>query len=238
VNRADLASQRLSLYRGNLGGAWNKALAAAYPVLRQLVGGEFFGGLARAYGKAYASQSGDLNRFGEHFADFLRSFPHVAQYPCFPDMAILEWACHRAHYAQPSLGSAPVADIIASLAPEQLDAATLTLHPACRLFASEWAVVELWLAHQPEHAAAFPEHIARPNHGLTVRSQWKVGVLPQTPAAYQALSTLQQGATLGSALDAALAVEPGFDFGFHLRQWLEHSVFDSIALAGQSLATS
>src|SRR4249920_487482 len=52
---------RLALYRGNVHAAWEKALANAYPVVRALVGEEFFGGLARAYGRAHPSNSGDLN---------------------------------------------------------------------------------------------------------------------------------------------------------------------------------
>ncbi|HSC11045.1 MAG TPA: DNA-binding domain-containing protein, partial [Rhodanobacteraceae bacterium] len=61
---------RLALYRGNISAAWEKALANAYPVVRALVGDEFFGGLARAYGRAHPSVSGDLNRFGARFAEF------------------------------------------------------------------------------------------------------------------------------------------------------------------------
>lgn len=222
---APLAEQRLSLYRGNLSSAWHKTLSSAYPVLQALVGEDFFNGLARAYGKAHPSQSGDLNQFGAHFPDFLRHFPHVAQYPYFPDMAALEWAHHCAHYAA---DARPVnAADIASLSPEQLDNARLSLHPACRLIASEWAVVEVWQAHQPEWENDFPAQIDHRNHGLIVRPQWKADVLLLTPGAFAALSGLQQGLALGAALDAALEIEPDFDFGFHLQQWLQHAVFSN-----------
>ena len=63
------------------------------------MGDEFFDGLAHTYGKSYPSDNGDLNLFGAHFAQFLQDFEHVADYPYFPDMARLEWALHRAHYA-------------------------------------------------------------------------------------------------------------------------------------------
>ncbi|MBY0556645.1 MAG: DUF692 family protein, partial [Burkholderiaceae bacterium] len=90
---------RLALYRGNLTVNWSKTLASAYPVVRQLVGDEFFDGLARAYGRAWPSGDPDLNLFGDHFEAFLRSFVHVAELPYLADMAALEWALHRAHYA-------------------------------------------------------------------------------------------------------------------------------------------
>ena len=94
-----LAQQRLALYRGNLSATWSKALASAYPVLRELVGEEFFDALARAYGHSFPSSSGDLNQYGGEFPGFLRDFAHVAAYPYFADVALCEWAVHRAHFA-------------------------------------------------------------------------------------------------------------------------------------------
>jgi hypothetical protein len=69
---------RFALYRGNQTATWTKSLAAAYPVLLALVGVDFFGGLARAYGRAQPSDNPDLNHFGAELSAFLRSFPHTA----------------------------------------------------------------------------------------------------------------------------------------------------------------
>jgi uncharacterized protein (UPF0276 family) len=218
-----LAEQRFALYRGNLSATWEKTLSAAYPVLKALVGDEFFGGLARAYGKAYPSQLGDLNQFGAQFAEFLSDFPYVAEYPYFPDMARLEWALHRAHYAD---NAAPLhAAVFARLTPDQLDHAIVELHPACSLIASEWAIAELWQAHQPATERSFPVEMARKNFAFVTRPQWKALVLPLSPSAYAALHALQNGKSLGAALDAALEIEAEFDFGSHLQQWLQHGVF-------------
>ncbi|HSY30035.1 MAG TPA: DNA-binding domain-containing protein, partial [Burkholderiaceae bacterium] len=224
-----LAEQRFALYRGNLTGTWNKTLAAAYPVLQELVGEEFFGGLTRAYGKTYPSECGDLNFFGAHFAQFLAGFEHVAQYPYFPDMARLEWALHRAHYAN---GGHPIgATDFASLTPEQLDQMRLKLTPACGLFQSDWAVIDLWQAHQPGKEYAFPCELACPNHGLIVRPGWKADLLALPAAAFAVLSALARGETLGLALDEALTLDTDFDFGAHLQTWLGLGIFDELTLA-------
>src|SRR5258706_1360254 len=74
VSRDARTLERIALYRGNVVAAWEKALANAYPVVRALVGDEFFHGLARAYGRAHPSASGDLNRFGARFAEFVAGF--------------------------------------------------------------------------------------------------------------------------------------------------------------------
>lgn len=222
-------AQRLALYCGNLTSAWTKALSSAYPVLEALVGGEFFDGLARAYGKAFPSKEGDLNRFGEHFADFLAGFEHVAGYPYFPDMARLEWAVHRAHYA----GNAPVLDParLQGVTPEQLDAARLVIHPACHLIASNWAVMDIWHAHQPTTDHSLPENIGRRSFGLVVRPQWKTGVLSLSEDAHAALAALMRGESLGAALDAAFSINEDFEFGSHLQQWMCHAVLVDIELS-------
>jgi uncharacterized protein (UPF0276 family) len=223
--------QRLALYRGNLTGGWDKTLSSAYPVIKALVGEEFFSALARVYGKTHPSTTGDLNLFGAHFDDFLASFEHVAGYPYFPDVARLEWALHCAHYAD---NAAPVTlGQLAQLAPEQLDAARLVMHPACSLIASDWAVVDIWRAHQPDADTGLPENLASRSFGLVVRPRWKADVLELTEAAYTALSAIRQGETLGAALDAALSIDEGFDFGAQLQQWMQNAVFVAVDLAEQ-----
>jgi len=219
---------RYALYRGNLSATFDKTLSNAYPVIRMLVGDEFFGGLSKAYGHAHPSDSGDLNRFGAHFADFLAGFPHVAAYPYLPDMARLEWALHRAHYAPGA--DAIAADALAALTPEQVETARLRLHPACQLLASDWATLPLWLAHQPDSGLAFPDDMAGPSYGLVLRPRWKAQVQPLTAAAHAALSVLAGGGAFGPALDAAFDLDDDFDVAGQLRQWLDLGLIVAIEL--------
>jgi hypothetical protein len=214
---------RLALYRGNLTATWDKALSAAYPVLRQLVGAEFFSALSRAYGMAHPSTDADLNQFGGTFASFLENFEHVVGYPYMPDMARLEWALHRAYFAPDASGI----DITA-LSPEQLEAACFHLHPACSLFNSGWAVVPLWLAHQSGSGVDFPAQMAAPSFAVVARPHWKAELAPLSQAAHAALAVLSEGGTFGAALDAAFELDDDFDVAAHLRQWLDLSLFTAI----------
>ncbi|NHQ91076.1 MNIO family bufferin maturase [Janthinobacterium lividum] len=216
-------AQRFSLYRGNLGATWRRTLGHAYPVVLALVGEAFFGGLARAYGRQYPSDSADLNQFGERFADFLAIFPPVTQLPYLPDMARLEWAVHLAHYAADAQGLA--AESLAALHPDQLEARCFTLHPACVLLASNWQVAPLWQAHQDgEGQGMFPQDMQVASYALVCRPRWKAQVLILDAAAHAALVMLQQGQAFGAALDAAFELDPAFDLAAHLRQWLAHAV--------------
>lgn len=225
---------RFALYRGNQTETWRKTLAAAYPVLLALVGEEFFGGLARAYGRALPSDNPDLNQFGAGFADFLRDFPHVAHLPYLPDMARLEWALHRAHYA-PALSSAAVsAAQLAAIAPERVEAATFGWHPAAQLLLSPYAVAPLWLAHQPDSGVAFPDDMLVASHALVARPQWTPLLVPLSAASHAALALLARGESLGAALDAAQACDAQFDVAAGLQQWLGYGVLVESALALES----
>ena len=215
--------ERFALYRGNLSATWRRTLGQAYPVVLALVGEDFFGGLARAYGRQYPSDSADLNQFGARFADFLAAFPPVAAFPYLPDMARLEWALHLAHYAPDAQALAP--ESLAAWHPAQLEARRFTLHPACALLASNWQVAALWRAHQEgEGQGMFPHEMQVASRALVCRPRWKAQVLLVDAAAHAALLALQQGQTFGAALDVAFERDPAFDLAAHLRQWLTHAV--------------
>ncbi|UTY55945.1 DUF692 family multinuclear iron-containing protein [Massilia sp. erpn] len=219
-------AHRFALYRGNLSATWEKVLHAAYPVIAQLVGEEFFGGLARAYGRAHPSDDGDLNRFGAQFAAFLTDFAPAAELPYLPDMARLEWLLHRAHYAPAAEGIS--AAELAAVPPEEIEARRLLLHPACALCASPWAIVPLWLAHQPDATQAFPAQMAQASHGLVCRPQWKTQLIPLSAAQHAALQVLAQQGSFGAALDAAFELDEEFDVAGTLQQWLTHAVITKI----------
>jgi hypothetical protein len=226
----DGVAARLAIYRGNLTANWLKALSSAYSVILQLVGDEFFGGLARAYGKAHPSIDADLNRFGAHFGTFLEGFAHAAAYPYLPDMARLEWAVHEAHYA-PDLPALDAADF-AALSPDDLETSRFQLHPACAIVTSNWSVTDLWRAHQPG-GPPMPQHMQESSCALVCRPSWQAQVQAISPASRIALTLLAQGGTFGAALDAAFDIDDGFDVAGNLRQWMELGVLAGRTVAGK-----
>jgi hypothetical protein len=213
---------RLALYRGNVHAAWEKALANAFPVVRALVGDEFLVGLARAYGRAYPSISGDLNRFGTRFADFVHGFEHTQALPYLGDVAALEWAVHRAHYASDCVGL--TRESIAALPAADLLAARFEVHPACAWIESQFPVASIWLAHQPNTAVALPADLERCEFALVVRPGWHVEVLASSAGEIAALKHLHAGADMECAIGVALGIEPRFNFARALVRWLDHAI--------------
>jgi hypothetical protein len=213
---------RLALYRGNVSAAWEKALANAYPVVRALVGNEFFGGLARAYGRAHPSVSGDLNHFGARFAEFIDGFEHARSLPYLGDVAALEWRVHAAHYAADP--AALTRERIAALPPDELLMARFDLHPACTWLRSPFPIASIWLAHQPQATVALPDSLDRSELALVARPRWRVEVLVSSSGELAALARLREGADIEAAITAGLQAEPGFAFPKALVRWLDCAV--------------
>jgi uncharacterized protein (UPF0276 family) len=217
---------RLGIYRANLGSAWRRALASAYPLLRRLLGEEAFDGLARAYGRAHPAQDPDLNRFGAGLADFL---PDDDERPWLPDLARLEWLIHASWYApdapaSPDGGPLPV---LASLGPRQFEASRAVLHPSLHLYSSDWATAALWLSAQPDGPPA-PAVMDRPCHALILRARWQVTLRAIDPAEAAALARLADGENFGAAFDAAFDLDEEAPIAAWLDGWLKSGVLAGI----------
>jgi hypothetical protein len=210
-------TDRVGLYRGNQRAHWQAALANAYPVLCSLVGDAYFASLSRAYGFAHPSQSGDLNAFGHALSDFIATYETDPYFAYFSDMAKLEWALHRAHYAADVVALGP--QDWAALGADTWLESRIAIHPACSAIASEYAVTDIWFAHQP--GGAFPTDIQARSQALVVRPEWNPTVVSHSAADHQTFVSLAQGHTLSDAIGAGLEVDEHFDFAASWAMWVE-----------------
>ncbi|TGN94220.1 HvfC/BufC N-terminal domain-containing protein [Burkholderia sp. USMB20] len=217
--------QRVGLYRGNVRSRWRAALATAYPVLLALVGDAYFDALSLAYVRAHPSGSGDLNRFGNAMPAFVGEYERGSRFRYFADVARLEWALHVACFAADASAFTPQQWV--ELGDEHLLDAQLAVHPACTAIASDYAIADIWRAHQP--GGTFPQRIDGPTWTLVVRPVWQPTVLVHSEAAHAAFIALQSGSTLAVALDAACAIDPEFDFATQWHTWIASSAITGAA---------
>jgi hypothetical protein len=96
LRRPERGARGLAAYRANAGASAERALAAAYPVVQQLLGEESFGALARTLWLRHPPARGDLAQWGEALAEFVAADPALAEEPYLADVARLEWALHQA----------------------------------------------------------------------------------------------------------------------------------------------
>ena len=222
LHRDARSIERIALYRGNLLAAWQKALGGAFPVVRAIVGEEFFDALARVYGHAHPATGGDLNQFGIRFAAFVADFEHTQSLPYLSDVASLEWAAHRAHYAA---DPEPLSRArIASLQPQELLTSRFAVHDACAWLSSAYPIATIWFAHQSDTTCSLPESLHRSEIALVVRPQWRVEVVASSVGEIAALDVLRSGEPLEAAIEAALDVDATFDFARALVRWLDLGV--------------
>ena len=211
VGDAAHAEGRLALYRANMVAAADKALSGAYPVLRQVVGAEFFHGVAREYQRGTPSTSGDLGEFGAAFDAFLAGFEHVQSMPWLPDLARLEWAVHRASGAADAPGWDAAA--LGAVEPDRQEAIRFQWSPGLAVIHSAWPVVRVWTIHQPGADGDFSVAWDVPETALVARDGFAVTVTACGLADAAFIEASLAGAPLGDAAAAALAHHPDFDLG-------------------------
>jgi uncharacterized protein len=207
----DLVDRRMAIYRANMVAAAEKALASAYPVIRQAVGHDFFHGLAREYQRGTPSTSGDLTEYGASLAGFLADFEHVQSMPWLPDLARLEWAAHRAYGAADAPDWDPSS--LAAIEPDRQAAIRFQWAPGTALVASCHPIVRIWTIHQAGYDGEFSVDWARADTALVARDGFVVRVSECNPADASFISASLAGSPFGDAAAATLADHPDFDLG-------------------------
>jgi Putative DNA-binding domain len=187
-------AKRFAVYRNNVASSLTRALEAAFPVIRQLVGDRFFGAMAVEFLRAHPPRHRQLALYGAEFPGFLESFPPVAHLGYLPDMARLEQALRDSYHAADSTPLPP--DALVGLSETQLLGARLSLAPALRLVVSPWPIHAIWAANVRGGAA--PHMEAQEVAILRVDYDPAPYLLAQGGAAF--LRALQAGEPLMAAL--------------------------------------
>jgi hypothetical protein len=133
----------LAAYRANAGALAERALAAAYPTLQQLLGEDSFARLARHFWRRQPPQAGDIALWGGALPAFIADAEALADEPYLADVARLEWAVHRAAVAADA-GPPAGLPLLATHDPAGL---WLRLVPGTALVVSVHPVVSIWQAH-------------------------------------------------------------------------------------------
>lgn len=202
-NGGDTA-KRFAVHRNNCIAGLTQALAEGFPVLRRLVGDEFFFAMARLFVCAQPPRSPVLALYGDGLAAWLAGFAPAASLPYLPDMARLEHARTCAFHAADAAPLAAEALARQLASPDGLAGLRFVLHPSLGLVASPWAVLSLWQAHQePDEAAIAEVDLDQPEAAMLLREGDEV-LLRSLPAATAAfVRALEQGQALGPAAAAA-----------------------------------
>lgn len=201
---------RFAVYRNNLTVSLIDALADTFPVVRELVGEEFFRAMARVFVQAHPPRSRLMAYYGDAFADFVASFAPAASVPYLADVARLEMARVRAYHAAdvPPLDPEALKAVLGD--PQQLLFLRLELHPSVHVIASPFAVFSLWAAHQ---GALNIESLDpdRAQTALVFRNALEVDALELSTGAGLFVGALQRGESLPDAAASAGGAQQDFE---------------------------
>ncbi len=137
-------AKRFAVYRNNVASSLTRVLEAAFPVVRKLVGAEFFAAMAGEFLRTHPPQTRLMMLYGTEFAKFLEGFGPVAKLGYLPDVARMEQAIRESYHAADAAPVAP--QVLARLDGQALLASRLVLAPSLRLIRSGWPVHAIWLA--------------------------------------------------------------------------------------------
>lgn len=198
---------RFNVYRNNVFVGLTRALERRFPIVRRLVGEEFFAGMARVYAGREKPASPLMFQYGDGFPDFIARFRPAAGLAYLPDVARIEAAWTRAYHAaeiEPlDLGT------LAALS-QDIGRCRLAAHPSATLLSSAYPAASIW----SENQSAEPSSVSfRPETVLVVRpvEQVSVHILPAGDRGF--IEAIYSGASLGEAAAAAAQDNPNFEFG-------------------------
>jgi hypothetical protein len=201
---------RMRIYRNNVVGALTAALEVRYPVTAQLVGAEFFLGMAAQFAGGHRPESPVLLDYGKDFPDFIRTYEPARGVSYLSDIARFEslwWQCYHAAEAAPLHAAA-----IARVSPDRWGFLHFDLHPSVQLMESPYAVSSIWQAHRGGPAlGTFAVDIHE--QVLISRPHADVSVFQISAGQFAFLDALKSGQSLAASIEAGLERDSGFDIG-------------------------
>jgi hypothetical protein len=211
------AATRIAVYRNNVFGNYRHALAATYPVVRQLVGSALFDTAIAAFVRAYPSLHGDVNRYGGDMARFLATYPPARAQAYLPDVARLEWALDQANIA----AEAPALDLpaLAAVPVAALGGLRFALHPSVQILKSRHPILRLWQVNQPGYSG--DDDVSPDEDGdllLVRRAPDGVVIERLAPGEHAFLAALVRGRRLDDAEERSVAAEAAFDLAEVLKR--------------------
>ena len=218
----------LRAYRSNAAAGAERALAAAYPTVAQLLGPEAFAAVAQWHWHADPPVSGDMAAWGSALPAFIATDPQLAGEPYLADVARLDWALHRAEQSADHDSGVIGLQQLGSADPDRLQ---LQLRPGHAVLLSPHPVHTLWAAHR---ATAAPDRFTMARQALAQQRAEAVRVERQGLAATAVCidtatagfeQHLLQGLSLASALGAA---DPTFVFESWLIDTLQRGALAAV----------
>jgi hypothetical protein len=206
--------KRFAVYRNNVVVGLTETLKDAFPAVHRIVGADFFRAMARAYVKVEPPRSPIMLDYGAGFPDFIRQFEPAAMLPYLADVARIERAWTEAYHAPEASPIDP--GVFMAIAPDQLPAIQLALHPSLHVVRSQFPALTIWQMNVADGVPAAVDFAAGGEDVLVVRplADVEVRLIPQ--GSLEFIQALADGKSVLAALEAGLIANSHFDLSANL----------------------
>jgi hypothetical protein len=224
--------KRFAVYRNNVVVRLIEALEDAFPAVHRIVGVDFFRAMARAYVMVEPPRSPIMLDYGAGFPDFIRTFESAAMLPYLEDVARIERAWTEAYHAPEASPIDPSA--FSAVAPDQLPAISLGLHPSLRVVRSQFPALTIWQMNVADGVLAAIDPAAGGEDALIVRPAADVEVRLIPKGSLEFIRALADGRSVLAALEEALTANSRFDLSANLSDLMRAGAIISYNLAQET----
>ena len=222
------ATRRFNVYRNNVIVSLVEAISEGFPVVRKLVGDEFFRFMARQFVVANPPDSPLLFLYGQSFPKFVAGFSAAESVPYLADVARLEWARRESFHAADALPCD--AGCLAEFGADEFPMLAFDLIPSTRIVESRFPVQSIWEANVGTGTTELP------NSGedvLVARPEMEIEMRRMSPGGARFINALLDGTKLGRAASLAGLVK-GFELSSNITIMLEARLIQNVQLAGET----
>lgn len=206
---AAVAVRRFNVHRNSMYSGLVGCIEATFPVVRRLVGNEFFVATASVFVANHPPRSPVLIEYGAEFASFLDHFAPVRSLPYLADVARLEWLLAQSRHAADAV---PISgEALGRMSADEAWHAGIVLHPALRLLRSSFSVVSIWQTNTFDAVVRPIDACGDGECALIVRPEFAPRVVPIDFGEFTFLAELANDEPLGIAAATAAERAPGFD---------------------------
>jgi hypothetical protein len=210
--------ENLRIYENNIHSNLVNALSDTYPLIRQLLGENFFAVAARDYIAQYPSRSPNLHEYGEYFSDFIDNFAPANDFVYLAEVADFEWACHEIYFSAEHAAF----DIkqLNQFSPDEYENLHFILNPASKMMQFAYPILDIVDLCKNNRT----NNVDLDNGGVNlqiIKRDMELQLSLLTDADYVFLSALNNHQPLKSAVEAALDIDAAFNLNEKLPVWIK-----------------
>lgn len=190
---------RFSVYRGNIEGAFRKALEGTYPLTWKLIGQKCADGAAYAFIRTQKSypQEGTLLNWGRDFPEFLKTFEATKTLSYLADFANLEYLTGESLCAEEK--TPLMAEDLRKIPPHHYEKLVFIAPPSLFLYASSHPLDQILEVVEEKVSSVTLEN--RGSYALIIRQEGRVNIHWLSEAEFTFFSYVSKGIPLGKILE-------------------------------------